>query len=302
MSVPARARRAVVRDRERIPWFDTMVLPSVGVLAIVVGYPVVYTLVLAAEDYNLIGTTPPRFVGPANFAKLVHDPTFWQALGNTLIYTFGSVAIAALLGLALALLTENAGGRGGRFVRALLLTPWAVPFVVVAFLFRYMYLQNGGVVNAVLLHAGIVRAPVAWLNNASLALPSVMVANVWTMTPFFFLLLSAALAGIPNEVIESARVDRARGMSMIVGIKLPFLRSALLVGSLLMVISNFNDFAKIWATTQGGPGYATTTLVVYVYRLAFENFQFGYASAMGVVWLLLLMGFAVAYLRALRLR
>jgi ABC-type sugar transport system permease subunit len=301
MSVPARARRAVVRDRERIPWFDTMVLPSVGVLAIVVGYPVVYTLVLAAEDYNLIGTTPPRFVGPANFAKLVHDPTFWQALGNTLIYTFGSVAIAALLGLALALLTENAGGRGGRFVRALLLTPWAVPFVVVAFLFRYMYLQNGGAINALLLAAGIIDTPISWLNVASLALPAVMVTNVWAMTPFFFLLLAAALAGIPNEVIESARVDRARGASLVFGIKLPFLRNALLIGCLLMIIANFNDFAKIWAMTQGGPGYATTTLVVYVYRQAFENFAIGYASAIGVVWLLLLLVFAFAYLRALRM-
>ena len=129
-----------------------------------------------------------------------------------------------------------------------------------------------------------------------------MVANVWSMTPFFFLLLSAALAGIPNEVIESARVDRARGWSLVWQIKLPFLRNALLVGSLLMIITNFNDFAKIWATTQGGPGYATTTLVVYVYRLAFENFDFGYASAMGVVWLVLLMVFALAYLRALRMQ
>ena len=87
---------------------------------------------------------------------------------------------------------------------------------------------------------------------------------------------------------------------MIFDIKLPFLRNALLVSSLLMIISNVNDFAKIWAMTEGGPGYSTTTLVVYVYRLAFEDFNFGYASAIGVVWLLLLLGFAWLYLRALR--
>ena len=127
-----------------------------------------------------------------------------------------------------------------------------------------------------------------------------MVANIWTMVPFFFLLLSAALAAIPNEVIESARIDRARTASMIFHIKLPFLRNALLVSSLLMIISNVNDFAKIWAMTEGGPGYSTTTLVVYVYRLAFEDFNLGYASAIGVVWLLLLLGFAFAYLRTLR--
>ena len=286
--------------RAREPWLDWMVLPTLGVLAVVIGYPVVYTLVLSGTHYNLLDNDPARYVGAANYVKLWHDRVFWQSLGNTATYTFGSVAAAVLIGLALALLVEAQGGPRMRAVRALLLTPWAVPFVVTAFLFRYMYLLNGGVINAVLLKLGIIGAPVSWLNVASLALPSVMVANVWAMTPFFFLLLSAALAAIPNEVIESARVDRARGWSMVLHIKLPFLRNALLVSSLLMIISNFNDFAKIWATTQGGPGYATTTLVVYVYRLAFESFEFGYASAIGVVWLLLLLGFALAYLRALR--
>ena len=297
----AQATRSVARGTDDVPWLDTMVLPAASVLAIVVGYPVVYTLLLSTQDYNLLGTTPQRFVGDDNYRKLLLDPTFWLSLRNTAIYTFGSVAIAALLGLALALLTENIGGRHGRAARALLLTPWAVPFVVVAFLFRYMYLQNGGAINALLLAIGLIDAPISWLNVSSLALPAVMVTNVWTMTPFFFLLLAAALAGIPNEVIESARVDRARGASLIVHIKLPFLRNALLVSSLLMIIANFNDFAKIWAMTQGGPGYSTTTLVVYVYRLAFENFSIGYASAIGVVWLLLLLAFAVAYLRALRM-
>ena len=146
----------------------------------------------------------------------------------------------------------------------------------------------------------LITAPVPWLNDAHLALPSVMVTNIWTMTPFFFLLLSAALAAIPNEVIEAARVDKAGTLGMVFHIKLPFLRNALLISSLLMVISNVNDFAKVWAMTEGGPGYATTTLVVYVYRLAFGDFNFGYASAIGVVWLVLLLMFAAFYLRAMR--
>jgi ABC-type sugar transport system permease subunit len=217
------------------------------------------------------------------------------------VYTFGSVIVSSLLGLALALLTESLTGWRFRSVRALLLTPWAVPFVVVAFLFRYMYLQNGGVINAVLLNVGLIDKPVLWLNNSALALPAIMAANIWAMMPFFFLLLSAALAAIPNEVIESARIDKAGTWSMVFHIKLPFLKSALFISSLLMIISNFNDFAKIWAMTQGGPGYSTTTLVIYVYRLAFENFDFGYASAIGVVWLVLLLVFALVYLRAIRM-
>ena len=277
-----------------------MVVPTLLVLAIVVGYPVVYTLLLSVQDYNLLEIEPARYVGAENFAKIFSDRIFWQSLWNTAYYTFGSVAASAAIGLALALLMENLGGARFRAVRALVLTPWAVPFVVVAFLFRYMYLESGGIVNSVLLWIGLIDAPVRWLNDASLALPAVMVANVWAMTPFFFLLLSAALSGIPDQVIESARVDRAGPVSMIWHIKLPFLRNPLLIGALLMVIANFNDFAKIWAMTQGGPAYSTSTLVIYVYRVAFENFEFGYASALGVVWLLLLFVFALAYLRALR--
>lgn len=285
-----------------MPWLDAMTLPTAGVLALVVGYPVIYTLVLSVQDYDLLGGAPPRFIGADNYAHLVHDPTFWTSLAHTATYTFGSVGIAVLLGLALALLTETLRGRGVRLLRALLLMPWTVPFVVVAFLFRYMYLQNGGAINALLLGMGVIGEPISWLNVAALAMPAVIFANVWAMTPFFFLLMTAALAGIPTEVLESARIDRARSWSLVFHIKLPFLRNALLIGSLLMIIANFNDFAKIWAMTQGGPGYSTTTLVIYVYRQAFERFAFGYASAIGVVWLLLLLVFALAYLRALRMR
>jgi ABC-type sugar transport system permease subunit len=274
----------------------------VVVLAVVIGYPVVYTLVLSATKYNMLDMVPPRYIGGGNYRHLFTDPIFWTSLRNTAIYTFGSVIISSLLGLTLALLTESLTGWRFRSVRALLLTPWAVPFVVVAFLFRYMYLQNGGVINAVLLDLGLIDKPVLWLNNSYLALPAIMVANIWAMMPFFFLLLSAALAAIPNEVIESARIDKAGIWSMVFQIKLPFLRSALFISSLLMIISNFNDFAKIWAMTQGGPGYSATTLVVYVYRLAFENFNFGYASAIGVVWLILLLVFALVYLRAVRVK
>ncbi|MCT8991941.1 sugar ABC transporter permease [Chelativorans sp. SCAU2101] len=293
----ARARPRARRE----PWLDWMVLPTLIVMAVVVGYPVVYTILLSVQDYNLLDFTPANYVGAQNYAKLAADSVFWQSLLNTAIYTFGSVGIAALLGLVLALLTENLGGARFRAVRTLLLMPWAVPFVVVAFLFRYMYLQNGGIINAVLLWAGIINDPVPWLNSAMLALPAVMVANIWAMAPFFFLLVSAALSAIPNEVIESARVDRAGTWGMIWHIKLPFLRNPLLISSLLMVISNFNDFAKIWAMTQGGPGYSTSTLVIYVYRLAFESFEFGYASAVGVIWLVMLMALAWLYMRALRM-
>jgi multiple sugar transport system permease protein len=292
---PRRRRRA-----GRTPWFDWMVLPVLAVLAVVVGYPMVSAAILSTERYNPVSGFPAQGVGTRNFDRLLNDdPVFWEALGNTAVYTFGSVLVASLAGLVLALLVENLSDRW-RALRMLLLTPWAVPIIVVAFLFRYMFNDAGGVVNAILLDLGIVDRGVGWLTSGSWALFTVTLANIWTQIPFFFLVFSAALAGIPNEVVEAARVDRSRGLSMVMQIKMPFLRGAFLVSSLIMVVANFNDFGKIWAMTEGGPGYSTTTLVVYVYRLAFGAFDLGYASAVGIVWLVLLLLFAVAYVRALQ--
>ncbi|MCB8840477.1 sugar ABC transporter permease [Aurantimonas sp. VKM B-3413] len=276
-----------------------MMLPTIAILALIVGYPVVSTFVLSTRDYNLLDLSPPSFIGLENFGSIWSDRVFWEALTNTLWYTFGTVVVSVLIGGGIALLLENLQGRFAGWIRAFVVAPWAVPFVVTAFLFRLMYMQNGGVVNEVLLEIGLIASPVAWLNDSDLALPSIIVANIWGTAPFFFLLVASALVAIPDSVLESARVDRAGLWSTFWHIKLPFLRNPLVIGSLLMIIMNFNDFAKVWVMTQGGPGYASTTLVVYVYRMAFENFELGYASALGVIWLLLLLVVAAGYIRLL---
>ena len=285
--------------RRRTPWFDWMIAPTVVVLAVVIAYPVVRSVMLSGSEYNTISGFPPRGVGLDNYRELFTSGVFWTALRNTVVYTFGSVAVACVVGAGLALLTENLVGRF-RVAKALLLTPWAVPFVVVAFLFRYMFEEQNGIINEMLTDLGIIDQHVPWLASSTWAMPSVMVANIWVQTPFFLLIFSAALAAVPNEVIEAARVDRARVWSMVRSIKLPYMRNAGMVAVLLMVIANFNDFEKIWAMTEGGPAYSTTTLVVYVYREAFQSFNLGYASAVGVVWLLLLLVFAVFYVRRMQ--
>lgn len=298
----ATAAPRTYRHRGRVgrrPFIDWMILPALLAIAVVIGYPVVRAFQLSTTSYNPLSGAEPTPVGLDNFQRMVDDPIFGQALWNTAVYTFGTVAIAGLLGAVIALLAENLAGRS-RIIKTLLLTPWAVPFVVVAFLFRYMFDQQAGIINALLIDLNITDQPVSWLVSSTWAMPTVVAANVWTQTPFFFLVFTAALAAVPNEVIEAARVDNTRGWAMARHIKLPYMRNAALIASLLMVIANFNDFGKIWAMTQGGPGYATTTLVVWVYRLAFTSFDLGYASAIGVLWLVLLMIFAIFYARLLR--
>jgi ABC-type sugar transport system permease subunit len=291
--------RATGRRRDA-RWFDWMTAPALVILAVVVGYPIVDAVVVSFSNYSLLYPAH-AFVGAANYKQLAHDPLFWQSLRNTVVFTVASVVLGLLIGLVLALALERLRGPW-RFARAVLLTPWAVPVIVVAFLFEFMFTNPGGITNTLLQDAGIIHSPVAWLTSPSWAMVAVIIANVWTQAPFFLLIFTAALAGVPDVVIEAARIDRARTWDMIALIKLPYLRSAALVGTLLMVIQNFNNFPLIWAMTGGGPANGTTTLVVYVYELAFTSFKLGYASAIGVVWLVLLVIISALFIRVLRAR
>jgi len=292
--------RAPRRRRRGARWFDWMTAPALIVLAVVVGYPIVEAVIESFSNQSLVNPES-GFIGGTNYSQLYHDPLFWESLRNTLIYTGVSVAAALVLGLVLALALERLSGPW-RFIRAVLITPWAVPVIVVAFLFEFMFTNPGGITNSLLEQIGIISSPIPWLTSPVWAMFAVIIANVWTQAPFFLLIFTAALGGVPNEVTEAARIDRAGTWSMITQIKLPYLRSAAMVGVLLMIIQNFNNFPLIWAMTQGGPAFGTTTLVIYVYELAFTSFKLGYASAIGVVWLVLLIIIAAFFIRVLRSR
>jgi multiple sugar transport system permease protein len=299
-SAPPAASGRVRRKRGRI--FDWMALPAVVVLVAVIGYPIVKAIQLSFTNSNLLTSGAAQGVGLTNYRTIfTNDPVFWQALEHTMVYTFVSVALAGVIGLLIALATENLGGVW-RVLRTLMLTPWGVPVIVVAFLFYYMFQDRGGVINEALINLGIIHTPILWLGDGNWAMVSVIAANVWSTTPFFILMFTAALASVPNEVIEAARVDRAGALAMLTRIKLPYLRTAAVLGALLMVIQNFNNFPLIYSMTKGGPAYSTTTLVVYVYQLAFSQFHLGFASAVGVIWLIILLVFAAVFIRLMRER
>jgi len=275
-----------------------MTLPALLVLGVVIGYPIVRAI-MASFYHSPLLSSASTFAGVDNYQRLAQDPVFFESLKNTGIYTAASVIGGMIFGLILALATERLEGPW-RFFRAILLTPWAVPVIVVAFLFRFMFEDNGGITNVLLLKTGIIHTAIPWLSSSQWALIAVIIANIWSQAPFFLLIFTAALGGVPIAVTEAARIDRASTWAMITKNKLPNLSSAALVGALLMVIQNFNNFPLIWAMTQGGPAYSSTTLVIYVYRLAFTSFKLGYASAVGVVWLVLLLIIASAFIRVLR--
>jgi multiple sugar transport system permease protein len=279
----------------RQPPIDWMVLPLVLVLALVIGYPAIRALTLGFYHYRL-NQGDPVFNGLTNYQLLGGDPVFWAAIRNTLVYAGASVAITCLLGLLLALITERISERLP-IIQTILLAPWAVPVVVVAFLFRYIFDQESGGANALLLGLHVIAHPLPWLANGPLAMAALVFANVWSQAPFFLLVFLAALRGIPDEIIEAARVDGADEVAVARHIKVPQVMGALVPAVLVAVITNFNNFTLVWSMTEGGPAYDTTTLVIYVYRLAFTQFNVGYASAVGAIWLAVLVVFAVLFVR-----
>ena len=275
-----------------------MIVPALGTMAAVVLYPTVRAIVLSVYHEELLDPGATRLVGGANYARLLHDAVFWMAAQNTLMFTLASVALGFALGLVLAVLTDRVPP-GLCFVRGALLTPWAIPVIVVAFLFRYMFDQQVGLVNFLLEHLRVLRVPVPWLAVPQWSMSAVVLANVWSQTPFYLMMFAAALRGIPDEVRDAVRIDGAGHAQEFWHITVPYLRNAMVIVSLLMVIANFNNFPLIWAMTGGGPVYTTTTLVVYIYQIAFAQFNIGYAAAVGTVWLFVLLGAAALYIRAL---
>lgn len=277
-----------------------MAVPAFVVLIVVVGYPIVRAFTLAFTDYNLIyGDEAASQIGVANFSHLVNDPVFWQSVRNTVTFAAASLVGSGGLGLALALATENLQGPW-RFLRGFLLAPWAIPVIVTAFLFQFLFLDRGGLVNDLLMASGLRQTPVRWLTSSDWSLWSVVIANVWQGAPFFLLVFTAGLRAVPDEVIEAARVDRTGPWIMTWRIKMPFLLGPAVVASVIATIGNLNQFPLVYSLTGGGPGYSSTTLPVYLYRLAFVSFDLGYASAIGVVWLAFMMVLSAFFLRRLR--
>jgi ABC-type sugar transport system permease subunit len=276
-----------------------MVVPTIAILAFVIAYPAVRAVQLSFTSTSLVNPVA-KGVGFTNYRTLFHDSVFYTALKNTLIFTAASVLLAGLGGLLLALLLEDFFSRF-RFIQTILLTPWAVPTVVAAYLFRYMFEESGGIVNSILLKTHLVGAAVPFLASPKWSMPTVVLANVWAQLPFFLLIFSAALKSVPEEVVEAARTDGAGKVSVVTHVKLHYLRSAGVIAILLMVIANFNNFPHIESMTGGGPGISTTTLVIYVYQLAFSSYDIGYASAVGVVWLVILLVLAVGFVRAVKM-
>lgn len=269
-----------------------LVAPALVVLAAVTAFPALWVIWLSLQRRVPIFDIA-EFVGLGNFVFLAADPRFWSAARVTLIFTVVSVGLELVLGLAVAL--ALAGQRRGlRVGIALLLLAWALPAVVTAKLFEWLYNPAAGLVNYLL--GGV---QLNWLGDPALALPGLIIADVWRTMPFVALLCLARLRGIPAEVYEAAHVDGAGLLATLFRITLPLCRQILLIAVLFRTLDALRAFDLMFVLTGGGPAGTTETLTVYAYRSLFQTLHLGLGSAIGVVVFALVMVVAWGYLRAL---
>jgi multiple sugar transport system permease protein len=275
--------------------------PALLVMGVVILFPIINAARLSFFNYELTKPKEIAFNLFQNYAYMVHDKIFWQAMRNTVVFTFFTVAIGLFLGLILALVIYELPRRF-HGLRGVLLIPWVIPGIVIGYLFMYMFDVEIGVVNYVFQQLGFIKEFLPWLMRDDLAMIAIIVTHVWNQTPFYMLMITAGLMAIPEEAREASYLEGAGRLQEFRFITFPYLQQIIVIASLLMVIRNFNFFPIIFTMTGGGPAYATTTAVLYIYRLAFERFDIGYASAVGTIWVIILIIVSALYIRTLKER
>ncbi|RKH90780.1 sugar ABC transporter permease [Corallococcus sp. AB045] len=267
-----------------------LVAPAVLVLAVVALYPVLAAIWLSLHRFILV-FGERRFTGLENYVYLMGDARFWSALGNTAYFTAVAVAVELLLAVPLALLLNRAfPGRG--LLRASVLVPWAIPTVVSARLWAWMFNPDYGLINRLL--GG---AEINWLGAPGYALHAAILVDVWKTTPFVALLVLAGLQGIPEDLYKAARVDGASGWRQFRSITIPLLKPALLLAVLFRSLDAFRVFDAIYVLTEGGPANTTETLSIYAYKTLMRSGDFGYGSTLSVATFLGVVLLAVVWLR-----
>jgi multiple sugar transport system permease protein len=261
-------------------------------LILFTGVPLVRGVWLSFTDTNLLAPNRGDFVGAENYTSLLTSRTFWHSLWTTVVYSGVTVVCSLVLGTVAAILI-NRQFPGRTLARAVLTFPWAVPTVAVYLVFRWIYNDQSGVLNRFTGALGLGQH--GWLTDPEFGMFSVLLATVWKVTPFVMLVVLAALQSVPEELYEATRVDGADGLSTFKAVVLPYLMPTLRVVALLMTIWSFRRFEIIWLLTGGGPVDATNTLVINIYREAFNNSELGRAAAIGVLGLVLSLAVTLVY-------
>lgn len=282
----ARPKKSGGRAGGREGWL--LVSPVVAILLVMTVAPALYLLYNSFFSFTLLSPQLKSFVGFANYAYVLTDPSIRNGLLITILFVVLAVGLETVIGMLLALALQRRT-IGNTVASTLLLLPFAVTPVVSALLWRELLNPNYGWVDYYLQRIGLIGQPIEWLSSTPTAWVALVGLDVWQWTPFVALILMAGLQGIPQEPREAAAVDGATEWGMFWHVTLPLLRPFIAIAVLLRVVEAFKTFATVKILTNGGPGTSTEIINLTLYRVGLQNFQIGAAAALGMVFLILLL-------------
>lgn len=275
-----------LRARERRTGLYLM-LPAVAMLLLVFAYPIGRSIWLSFFAQNLGTHLQPVFVGLDNYGRLLGDGRFWQTFRTSIVFTTASVVLELILGMAIALVLNQAFP-GRNWVRTIAIIPWALPTALIALGWTWIFNDQYGIANDLLMRTGAIHSGINWLGQPFTALAATIFADVWKTTPFISLLLLAGLQSIPSDLYEAYSLEGATPWQSFSRITLPLLMPQLIIAALFRFAQAFGIFDLIQVMTGGGPGGATEVVSLYIYANAMRYLDFGYASALIVVTFFLL--------------
>jgi multiple sugar transport system permease protein len=268
-----------------------LISPAVLLYLTFIGIPLIGIIAISFVQWDLL--SPPHFVGLANFRAVAHDHQLGRTLLNSLLFDLMTTAAHLVLGLGLALAVTSVRSRVVRYwVRTAIVTPFLMSAAVVALLWSYILAGDTGPLNYYLRDFGI--KPPNWLASSTWSLPGLVIIDVWATLGLTLIIFLVALQGVPNELYEAASIDGAGSLARFRRVTLPMVSPATFLASVTAGIGAFEIFTWPLIDTNGGPGIATQTIVLYIYHSAFQNYQFGYSAVLSLINVAILVSFVVA--------
>jgi len=283
------------QQQTRLAWL--LLLPTLVVVGLVALYPLAQTIYQSFTDARLASGVAPKFVGLQNYRDLATDPIFRQSILVTLQFTLLTVVFEFFFGLGIALVI-NSQFKARGVVRAAMLVPWAIPTVVSAQMWKWMYSDQYGVINDFLLRLGIIKNPIAFIAQSNTSLAAIAAVDIWKTTPFVALLLLAGLQVIPGDVYEAARIDGANAFQQFLRITMPLLRPAILVTLIFRTLDSLRVFDVFYV--MFGARQDTQTMAIYNQQNLVSFSDLGYGSAISVAIFAIIGIFVVAYVTFLK--
>ncbi len=270
-----------------------LLIGGVGIIPILITFTYSFQYRVLTDPLNI------HFVGLDNYIKLLTDPSFWEVFKNTAVFAIVSMTVELFVGLTAALFMNSAKRYVG-IIRTIILIPWAIPGIIIAYMFSFMFNDQLSVINVILEGLGLIDNPITFLANKHWAMFVVVVADTWKQFPYIALMLLAGLQTIPKELYESASVDGAGIIQQFFKITLPNLKGIILIVLLFRTMGAIRIFDIIYGITGGGPANSTATLLYKAYKYIFGDMNFGLGSAMSTIITLLIMILSFVYIRTLK--